>query len=132
MSILSTAIANKHRFDRALLQWAQPKMNRLTDFIDDPRGQMAAFGLMGAIVGAAVGLGVVTIVLVLMPSVAGQVIVALNDTAENDPYFHTTVAAIPGTMSSNYTLLGVASLVVIVAIIVGILGGLFVGNRVQG
>ena len=92
-------------------------------------GQMAAFGLMGAIVGAAVGLGVVTIVLVLMPAVAGQVISALNDTAVNDPYFHSVVAGVPTTMGSDFTLLGIAALVVIVAIIVGTLGGLFVGNR---
>lgn len=104
-----------------------PHINFLRDFIADPMGQIAAFGLMGAIVGAAVGLGVVTIVLVLMPGVAGQVITALNITSSNP--FYSIVQAIPGQTGSSFSLLAVAALVVVVMIIVGTLMGAFVGTR---
>lgn len=83
---------------------------------------------MGAIVGAAVGLGVVAIVLVLMPGIAGNVITALNVTSTNP--FYSIVQAVPTQIGSSFTLLGIAALVVVVMIIIGTLMGAFVGSRV--
>lgn len=114
-------------FESKLLNLYNKYGNRLNDFIKDPKGQVAAFGLMGAIVGAAVGLGVVAIVLVLMPGVAGSVITALNVTADNP--FYSIVTGVPTQIGSSFTLLGIAALVVVVMIIVGTLMGAFVGSR---
>jgi uncharacterized membrane protein len=85
---------------------------------------------MGAVVGAAVGLGVVAIVLVLMPSVAGNVITAMypsNNFSTN--LFNSTIASVPGQTGASFNLLGVAALVVVVMIIVGTLMGAFIGTR---
>jgi hypothetical protein len=120
----------KFDLDRLLLRAYAKYGNRFNDLVKDPRGQIAAFGLMGAIVGAAVGLGVVAIVLVLMPSVAGNVITAMypdNNFSAN--LFNGTIASVPSQTGSSFSLLGVAALVVVVMIIVGTLMGAFLGSR---
>jgi hypothetical protein len=67
-------------------------------------------------------LGIIAIVLTLMPSIAGDIMTAINVSADN-PFYNLTQAA-PTKATSSFNLLWVAVLVAVVVIIIAGVAGL--------
>lgn len=78
--------------------------------------------MLAAVLGACIMLGIVVVVMVLMPSIAGDIITAINVTDTNP--FYTLVQAAPTKATSSFNLLWVAALVAVVVIIIGGIAGL--------
>lgn len=84
--------------------------------------QAAPMAMLAAVLGACIMLGIVVVVMVLMPSIAGDIITAINVTDTNP--FYDLVQAAPTKATSSFNLLWVAALVAVVVIIIGGIAGL--------
>lgn len=91
-------------------------------FLGDDSAQAAPMAMLTAVLGAAIMLGIVVVVMVLMPSIAGDVITAIN-VSETNAFYNLTMDA-PVKAASSFSLLWVAALVAVVVIIIGGIAGL--------
>jgi hypothetical protein len=91
-------------------------------FLGDDSAQAAPMAMLTAVLGAAIMLGIVVVVMVLMPSIAGDVITAIN-VSEDNAFYNLTMDA-PTKAASSFSLLWVAALVAVVVIIIGGIAGL--------
>jgi quinol-cytochrome oxidoreductase complex cytochrome b subunit len=112
--------ANYKKTFNSLMGTAQKMMN-------NDHGDLAPFAIIGAVVAFAIGLGVCAMVLVLMPAISGQVIDAINVTADN-PFYNLT-QDVPSQITGSYSLLYVAIIVGVAALIISIVLGIFMFFR---
>lgn len=90
-------------------------------------GELAPFAIIGAVVAFAIGLGVCAMVLVLMPAISGQVIDAIN-VSDTNPFYNLT-QDVPSQITGSYSLLYVAIIVGVAALIISIVLGIFMFFR---
>jgi hypothetical protein len=110
----------KEGYNRGV-SWAKKQLNVVPMFSDES-AQAAPLAMMTAVLGAMIMLGIIIIVGVLMPGIAGDIITALNISENNS--FYTLITQIPAKATSSYNLLWVAVLVSAVVIIIGGIAGL--------
>jgi hypothetical protein len=96
--------------------------SKAREFLNNDSAQAAPMAMLTAVLGAAIMLGIVVIVMVLMPSIAGDIITAINVSESNA--FYTLVQGASTKATSSFNLLWVAALVAVVVIIVGGVAGL--------
>ena len=96
---------------------------------NDESGNIAMSGIF-ALVGVAVGLGILAMVLIIVPGVAGSVYSGMNVTSSN--VFYNVTSAVPTNLTSSFNLTTTAALVAVASVILMLILGVFYGISRMG
>jgi hypothetical protein len=116
------SLLNKYKAGFAYGKARAESLLHVETLFNNESAQAAPMAMLGLVMAAAIMLGIISIVLTLMPSIAGDIMSAIDVSASN-PFYNLTQDA-PAKAASSFNLLWVAVLVAVVVIIIAGVAGL--------